>query len=204
MRGQVFSGFLAGAGQNMKIILIGYRASGKSTIGLLLSEKLKIPFVDTDCLIEEAAGMPVKKLIELKGWEEFRKRETEALASLQERGVCVVATGGGAIIANANRLLLKKSGVLVYLKTPFPDILARLKRDALKERIRPQFTSENLAAETLSVLSERIPLYESAADFTVDTQDKSVIRVTEDIYQHLLDAGIVFEIKQLKKTLKKY
>jgi shikimate kinase len=53
------------------------------------------------------------------------------------------------------------------------------------------------------VLNERIPLYESAADFTVDTQDKSVVRVTDDIYQYLLEAGIVSEINKLKKNVKK-
>lgn len=184
----------------MKIILIGYRATGKSTVGLLLSKKLKIPFVDTDHLIEEAAGISIKELIAQKGWEEFRKRETEAVASLQEKNICVVATGGGVILAEANRLLLKTAGVVVYLKAPFATILERLERDAKNQQIRPRFTTANLAEETLAVLAERIPLYESSSDFTVDTQDKNIVRVTEDIYQYLLEAGIIFEIKRIKNN----
>ena len=93
-------------------------------------------------------------------------------------------------------------GTLIYLKTPLPDIIERLKRDTRDDQSRPQLTSENLVAETIAVLNERIPLYESTADFTVDTQDKSIVRVTNDIYQYLLEAGIVFEINKLKKMLK--
>ena len=89
------------------------------------------------------------------------------------------------------------------MKTHLPDIIERLKRDAPDDQSRPQLTSENLVAETIAVLNERIPLYESAADFTVDTQDKSVVRVTDDIYQYLLEAGIVSEINKLKKNVKK-
>jgi shikimate kinase len=184
----------------MKIILIGYRATGKSTVGILLSRKLKIPFVDTDQLIEEEAGMSIKELIVLKGWEEFRKRETEAVSSLQEKYDCVVATGGGVILAEANRLLLKKVGVVVYLQAPFAAIMERLERDVKNKQIRPRFTSANLAEETLSVLTERIPLYESLADFTMDTQGKNIVRVTEDIYQYLLEAGIFFEIKKFRNN----
>jgi shikimate kinase len=183
----------------MKVILIGYRATGKSTVGLLLSQKLKIPFVDTDLLIEEAAGLPIKELVAQEGWEIFREKENAVIASLSKKNNCVIATGGGAILAEQNRVLLKNMGVLVYLKTSLHDVIERLKRDAKSEQIRPQFTSDNLVAETVAVLKERIPLYESAADFTVDTEGKNVVRVTDDIYQHLLEVGILSEINKLKK-----
>lgn len=187
----------------MKVILIGYRATGKSTVGLLLSKKLKIPFVDTDRLIEDDAGMPIKDIVAQEGWEKFRERETEAVASLNRRKVCVVATGGGVILTEQNRNLLKKMGVLVWLKAPLADMVERLERDAGNEQIRPQFTSQSLAAETLAVLTQRMPLYESAADFTVDTKDQSVVRVAECIYQYLLEAGHVFAINKLKNKQKK-
>ncbi|MEN6469011.1 MAG: shikimate kinase [Smithella sp.] len=187
----------------MKVILIGYRATGKSTVGLLLSKKLKIPFVDTDRLIEAAAGMPIKEIVAQEGWAKFRERETEAVASLDRRKVCVVATGGGAILASHNRDLLKKMGVLVWLKAPLADMVERLERDAGHEQLRPKLTSENLAAETLAVLKERMPVYESVADFTVDTKDQSVVQVADSIYQCLLEAGHVFEINKLKNKHKK-
>ncbi|PKN07317.1 MAG: shikimate kinase [Deltaproteobacteria bacterium HGW-Deltaproteobacteria-7] len=187
----------------MKVILIGYRATGKSTAGALLSKKLRIPFVDTDRLIEDAAGMPIKDIVAQEGWEKFRERETAAVASLGAQKVCVVATGGGVVTASQNRDLLKKMGVLVWLKAPLADIVERLERDAGNEQLRPQLTSENLVAETLAVLKERLPVYESIADITVDTQGQSVVRVADSIYQHLLEAGHVFEINKLKNKQKK-
>lgn len=186
----------------MKIILIGYRASGKSTIGAFLSKRLKIPFVDTDQLIEGAAGMPVKDLVALAGWKAFREKETEVVASLKDISPCVVATGGGAILSAQNRALLKNMGTLIYLKTTLQNIVERLKRDAQNEQIRPQFTSGNLVEETTAVLQERIPLYEAAADFTVDTDGKSIVRVSDDIYRYLRETGIVSDISKAKKKFK--
>jgi shikimate kinase len=92
-------------------------------------------------------------------------------------------------------------GTLIYLKTPLPDIVERLKQDAQAEQIRPQFTSGNLIEETIAALEERIPIYESTADFTVDTNGKSIARVSDDIYQHLLEAGIVSYINKTKKII---
>jgi shikimate kinase len=186
----------------MKIILIGYRATGKSTVGLLLSRKLKIPFVDTDQVIEEAVGMPIKELVARHGWETFREKETEAIASLRDMTLCVVATGGGAIVSGANREMLKNMGTLIYLKTPLQDIVDRMKRDAENKQIRPQFTSGNLVAETIAALKDRLPIYESTADYTVDTDGKNITRVSDDIYRHLLETGIVSDINKTKKRLK--
>lgn len=187
----------------MKVILIGYRATGKSTVGMLLSKKIRIPFVDTDRLIEKTAGRPVREVILYEGWERFRERETQAIMSLSLMDSCVVATGGGAILAPVNRELLKKSGILIYLKTPLEDIVGRLERDAQKEQTRPQFTSGGLLEETKAILAERIPIYESVADYAVDTNDKSVVRVRDDIYQHLLETGIVSEMNRVRKKLKR-
>lgn len=186
----------------MKIILIGYRATGKSTVGLLLSGKLNVPFVDTDRLIEDAAGMPVNALITRLGWEAFREKETEAIASLRDMKVCVVATGGGAVLSGANRQLLQEMGIRIYLKAPLQDIVERLQKDAQTQKSRPQFTSGNLVEETAAVLKERAPVYEASADFTVDTVSKSIVRVTEEIYQHLLESGIVSDINKLKRKEK--
>ncbi|NLN40047.1 MAG: shikimate kinase [Smithella sp.] len=184
----------------MKIILIGYRATGKTTVGHLLADKIGIPFVDTDRLIEEAAGMTVGDVIQSEGWEKFRDRETQAVLSLREMGVCIVATGGGAIVRSVNTDTLKKEGILIYLKARSADIVGRLRLDEQRERTRPRFTSAGLEAETIAVLNERIPLYETLADYTADTSDKSPPRVADEIYEHLLETGVVAEINSLKKV----
>ena len=186
----------------MKLILIGYRATGKSTVGRLLSKKLGVPFLDTDCLIEAAVGMPIKEFVHREGWEKFREKEQEVIAALSEKKLCVVATGGGAIMVEPSRVLLKKMGILIYLQASLQDILERLQKDAGGTQNRPQFSADSLVAETVAALNARIPVYESAADFTVDTEGKSVVRVTDEIYESLLESGVVAEVNKLKKKLK--
>ena len=187
----------------MKVFLIGYRAAGKTTVGRLLSRKLKIPFADTDQLIEAAARMPIKELVARGGWDAFREKETEAIASLRGTGLGVVATGGGAVLSEDNRIMLKEMGSVIYLKTPPDLIVERLKRDARESGVRPQFTAETLEAETISVLAQRVPVYESVADFTGDTSDKGIVQVNDDIYQLLLETGIVADIDKTKKQLRR-
>ncbi len=89
----------------MKVILIGYRATGKSTVGTLLSAKLKIPFVDTDMLVEKNMEMPIKEIVALHGWDFFRNKEKETVLTLTQEGTCVIATGGGVVLDKENRLL---------------------------------------------------------------------------------------------------
>jgi shikimate kinase len=183
----------------MKIILIGYRAAGKSTVGRRLSRKLGVPFLDADRLIEKAAGMSIAEMVALAGWQEFRRRETQTLASLQEPTVCVLATGGGAVLTERNRKLLKKMGIVIYLKADLPDIVERLRSDVKQPNSRPPLAAGDLIEETRFVLAERTPLYEASADYTVDTRNKNIVQVAEEIYRQLSEAGIVSENKTLKK-----
>lgn len=183
----------------MKIFLIGYRASGKTTVGKLLAQKLGLPFADTDLLSEKKAVMTIKDFVAARGWEAFRRLEAETVASLCNAPPAVVATGGGVVMAGENLLLLKSMGPLVYLQTPLADLLARLKRDASGPQVRPPFTAEDLDVQTKAVLARRLPVYEAAADFTVDTNGKSVVRVADEIYGRLLEAGIVAGMAKTKK-----
>jgi shikimate kinase len=189
---------LEGIKENMKVILIGYRASGKSTAGMLLSSRLKIPFTDTDLLLEENSGMPVKEIVALKGWDYFRAMERETIQTLKQKGAGIIATGGGVVLLGENVTLLKQMGVIVWLNAPLPDIINRLKKDAQTQAKRPQFTDGDLAQETADVLKRRIPLYESAADFVVETKGKSALQVTDEIYQYLLESEIVAKINKSK------
>lgn len=177
----------------MKIALIGYRATGKSTVGRILAAKLKINFWDTDAMVEKDLAMPIKEIVALHGWDFFRSKERETIKFLTQKEDYVIATGGGVVLfrENVDLLrqnvgLLKKESVIIWLNAPLHDIIERLKEDARKEATRPQFTPGNIVQETIDVMRQRLPLYESAADYIVDTLDKNPNQVAEEIYQYLL------------------
>ncbi|MEN6621903.1 MAG: shikimate kinase [Smithella sp.] len=174
----------------MNVVLIGYRACGKSTVGKLLAEKLNFIFLDTDSLIEDKAAISIKEIIANHGWDYFRAREKEVVQKLALKNKCVIATGGGVVLDEDNVNLLKKIGLIIWLNTPLADIIKRLSEDAEKDGVRPQFTNYNLAEETAMVLKERIPLYQKAADFVLDTSEKGIEQVMEEIFYYLRKSGI--------------
>jgi len=187
----------------MKVVLIGYRATGKSTVGRLLAAKLKIPFWDTDAMVEKVIDMPIKEIVALHGWDYFREKEKETIKFLMQKEDCVIATGGGVVLfrenidlLKQNVDLLKKSGVIIWLNAPLEDIIERLKKDSQKGGTRPQFTTGNIVQETIDIMRQRLPLYEGAADYTVDTINKNVEKVVEEIYQYLI------KTKNLAKIIK--
>jgi shikimate kinase len=190
---------LAGIKEDMKVILIGYRATGKSTVGTLLSAKLKIPFGDTDTLVEEKMEMPIKKIVALHGWDFFRNKEKEAVLMLTQEGACVIATGGGVVLDKENVDLLSQAGVIIWLNTPLHDIISRLNNNTPGAALRPQFTDWNIVQETIHLVKQRFPLYENAANHTVETANKSPLQVAEEIYQYLVESGNLIKIIKSKK-----
>jgi shikimate kinase len=93
---------------------------------------------------------------------------------------------------------LKQTGLIIWLNAPEHDIIDRLKRDACNKAIRPQFTSGNIDQETADMMKLRLPLYETAADYIVDTLGKSATQVAEKIYQYLRKSGNLDKIKESK------
>lgn len=177
---------MGGIKESMNVVLIGYRACGKSTVGKLLADRLKIAFLDTDLLIEESLGMPIKEIVTVRGWDYFRAREKETVQKLAQKGECVIATGGGVVLDEENVGVLKKIGCVIWLKAPVADIIERLKQDEKTDNLRPQFTDGNLAEETNMVLEKRIPLYQKAADYALDTAGKIASQVVDEICAYLL------------------
>jgi len=176
----------------MKVILIGYRATGKSTVGKMLADKLGIPFRDTDTLIQEEMGMPIRDIIAVCGWDFFRIQESQVIRRISEEGDAVVATGGGAVLLAENVVLLKKMGKVFWLHASLHDVVERIKNDLLSEETRPRFTDANIVQETIAVLKKRIPLYEKAADFSIETTGKSALQAVEEIYEKVLGRQAAF------------
>ncbi|MEN6639518.1 MAG: shikimate kinase [Smithella sp.] len=189
----------------MKVVLIGYRATGKSTVGRILADKLNIAFRDTDAMIEENMEMPIKEIVAIHGWDYFRAKERETIKTLTQKEDCVIATGGGVVLfrenidlLKQNVDLLKQAGVIIWLNAPLQDIIDRLKQDAKKEAKRPQFTPGNIVQETIDIMRQRLPLYQSAADYTVDTLNKNPEEIAEEIYQYLRKSGTLDKINTNK------
>ena len=143
------------------IYLVGPRASGKTSLGRLLAERLGRPFLDLDERFVEQTGRTVAQVVETEGWERFRELEHEVLAWAHANPGRVVATGGGAALKAANRDLLKQ-GVTVYLQADPERVVARLMADLLPEQ-RPALTDLPLEEEVRKTVAEREPYYLAVA-----------------------------------------
>ena len=110
------------------ILLIGFMGAGKSTVGRLLADDQGLEFIDLDAVVEAAEGRSVRSIFEDEGESRFRALETSALASLSARDSAVVACGGGIVLSEANRALLKRLGTVVYLRVTAAETVARVGR----------------------------------------------------------------------------
>lgn len=167
----------------MNIYLIGYRCTGKSSVGHRLAEKLGCKFVDADRLVERQAGMPVSDIVARFGWPDFRKREKEVIAELSWSNQLVVATGGGVVLDPENVRILRKTGFVVWLKATVETIYARMRQDPVTGTLRPALTDWSLADEIRHTLDERLPLYERARDIEMETDGIDV----DPICTHIIE-----------------
>ncbi len=159
------------------LILIGPMGSGKTTVGKQLAKRTRMDFVDSDHMIEDRCGVSISTIFDIEGEEGFRKRETKMLAELVDRTGIVLATGGGAIISEENRILLRKSGFVVYLKTSIETQLSRTQ----KNQNRPLLDDVDAEKKLTQLMDERGALYEQEADLVVTSGDRMVSKVVEEI-----------------------
>ena len=151
-----------------RVTLVGFRASGKSTVGRLLAARLAWPFVDADAAVESRLGMPIAAWFAAHGEPSFRDHEEEALAgALADDKPLVLATGGGAVLRPANRALLReRGGLVVYLEAPVAVIQERLRHGAAG---RPSLTGGHVADEVPALMAMREPLYREVAGLVLPT-----------------------------------
>ncbi|MBI9082157.1 MAG: shikimate kinase [Desulfobacterales bacterium] len=156
------------------LYLIGFRCTGKTSVGKTLAQILGRPFTDADRALEEHACATVARIVARDGWSVFRKMEKEVLARLAGMDGQIVATGGGVVIDLQNRAVLKQSGTTVWLRASAETILSRMGADAQTGSLRPALTDKGLEEEVRDTLARRKPLYAEAADLTVDTDGKTI------------------------------
>ena len=141
--------------------------SGKSTIGRLLSEKMGMRFIDTDTYIEQKEGMTISEIFAQKGEEYFRELELKVCKELSGLRATVISTGGGTLLKDANVKELKKSGMVFLLNVSSNTVLQRLKNDTS----RPLLQRDDKEKAVKMMLSQRIPLYNRAADYVIDAEE---------------------------------
>ena len=163
------------------IFLVGPMGVGKSTVGRRLAERTGRRFLDSDSEIVRRTGVEIDLIFEIEGEEGFRSRETKVLDELTAMNGVVLATGGGAVLAEQNRALLRERGLVVYLRAPEAVLMKRTARD----QKRPLLQTADRQARIRELLEQREPLYEALADFIIDTGGQSVRASLDDICQRL-------------------
>ncbi len=166
----------------MNIILIGYRCTGKTSVGRALAAALGRRFVDTDRAVEALAGISIEALVAGQGWARFREMERCVIRELSAARREVIATGGGAVIDKRNLDYLRQNGWIVWLRAGAEEIMERMRRDP---RVRPSLTGEDPLEEVRSVLEQRRATYCRACDLSVDTWGRSVSQVAESILENM-------------------
>ena len=163
--------------------MIGYRATGKTSLAGKLGEKLGSTAMDTDVVIEQQAGMSIADIFAVHGEEYFRGLESEVLGELLKREtVHVFATGGGVPLRENNRNLLKKAGFVVWLKASPETIHRRMATDPQNAATRPSLTTLSPMDEIVRLLDRRTPVYRETANVDVDTDTRPLDDLADEIY----------------------
>jgi len=151
------------------IFLVGMMGAGKTTVGRALAARLKREFVDTDRVLVERTGVAVATVFEIEGEEGFRRRETAVLREVCEQDERIVATGGGIVLAEENRRVMRESGTVVYLRARLESLWERTRHDSS----RPLLATPDPRARLAELLEQREPLYREAAHVIVDSGPQS-------------------------------
>jgi len=173
--------------QSGNLILVGMMGSGKTTMGRVLAKHLGKEFVDTDEEIQARTGVTIPHIFDVEGEPGFRQRETAALESLLQRDGLVLATGGGAVIAKDNRVMLQNNGIVIYLRASVHDLWLRTRND----RNRPLLQAGNAHDKLTQLLRQREAAYQQVADIVMPTGRQNV---------HALMLKLVAAIESFKKN----
>ncbi len=166
---------------NVNLILIGYRGTGKSTVARLLAEQLGASCLDTDLEVERRAAKSIRAIFEEDGEPVFRDLEMAAIHDVLARDNLVVAVGGGAVLRPENRAALRNLGKVIWLRADVETILRRVAADPTNAARRPNLTTAGGRDEVVKLLCERAPLYEQCADLVVDTDDRPADALAAEI-----------------------
>ena len=175
--------------QSGNLILVGLMGSGKTTMGRALAKHLGKAFVDSDEEIQQRTGVTIPHIFDIEGETGFRQRETAAICDLVGRDNMVLATGGGAVLAEQSRELMQQNGIVIYLKASVHDLWQRTRHD----RNRPLLQTADPHAKLTELFQQRDPLYLQVTDIVMQSGKQSA---------HALMLHLVDEIEQFRKNNK--
>ena len=163
------------------LILVGMMGAGKTTVGRLLARRLKRSFHDADEEIERRCGVRIPVIFEIEGEAGFRARESQVIAELCELDNAVLATGGGAVLAEENRRQIAAHGTVIYLHARPSHLWQRVRHD----RNRPLLATADPLRKLEKLYAERDPLYREVADLVIDTGKQSVQTLAKELLARL-------------------
>jgi shikimate kinase len=165
----------------MLLTLIGYRATGKTTLAKLLAERLGWDWIDADVEIECRASKKIARIFAEEGEPAFRQLEAQVIAELCRRDRLVLAAGGGAPLRPESRRAMHEGGKVVWLTARAETILARMSSDATTATQRPNLTDKDPLEEIIHLLEVRTPIYQESSHWMVDTEGKTPADLATEI-----------------------
>jgi len=183
------------------ISLIGYRGTGKSTVGMRLAKRLKWDWIDADNELERRAGRSIRDIFATDGEPVFRQMERDVIHDLVRHSNLILSTGGGCVLNEETRRDLAKAGPVVWLQASIETITSRILTDSTTKSRRPNLTKTGGIAEIRELLAAREPLYQQTASIAINTDGGSleevVTKIVEQLPQELID---VKELGQLGRS----
>ncbi|CUX20457.1 shikimate kinase [Clostridium sp. C105KSO13] len=165
------------------IILIGFMGAGKSTVSDYLSAMFSMKIAEMDQIIAEREGMSIPDIFATYGEAYFRAKETELLIELQSQKNTIISCGGGAALREENVTEMKKKGRVVLLTASPETVYERVKDD----QERPVLQGNNNVEYITKLMEKRRKKYEAAADIVIQTDDKDVLQICEELITKLLE-----------------
>ena len=172
-------------GSVVNLYLVGYRCTGKTSVGRLLSDALGWTFVDMDHELVTEAGMEIEDIVNSRGWKYFREGEAQLLERLSRATNQVISTGGGVVTVPENIATMRGSGKVVWLHASPVTIAKRMGADINTAQQRPPLHGQDSLTEIEEVFVERLPLYDEAMHLQVETDNLSPEEVADAILRWL-------------------
>jgi shikimate kinase len=164
-----------------RLYLVGPMGAGKTTIGKLLADELGLDFKDVDREIESRAGVDIPWIFDKEGEPGFRAREAAVLVELAQLDSVLISTGGGAVLLQENRLLMRATGTVVYLHTTVDEQVRRTGRD----RKRPLLQTDDPARVLAQLMAQRDPLYREVATIIIETDGRGPKAVAQELAERV-------------------